>query len=138
MALSLSSSIAGSHCCWFTVARLENSAEVEVTSKQVCVDYVVRHVDIEIVGPSQRTEGSRAEFNVSIVNSSTKSIVDAQVVVSFDKALVPRELSTGAEQKPGVLIWRLGALEPSEKVQLQMEFECRTRKRTGRVSRSSR
>jgi hypothetical protein len=124
MALTLSSTIAGSHCCWFTVARLENNEEVEIISKQVCIDYVVRHVDIEIVGPSQRTEGSRAEFNVSISNSSAKSIVDAQVVISFDKALIPRELSTGAEQKPGMLLWRLGPLEPSEKVQLQMEFEC--------------
>lgn len=126
MALTLSSSIVGSHCCWFTVAHLESHDEVEITSKQVCVDYVVRQVDIEIVGPSQRTEGSRAEFNVSLSNTSSKSIVDAQVVVTFDKALFPRELSTGAEQKAGTLIWRLGALEPSEKVQLQMEFECRT------------
>jgi uncharacterized repeat protein (TIGR01451 family) len=125
MALTLSSEILGSHCCWFTVARLEEQDEVEVISKQVCVDYVVRQVDIEIVGPAQRTEGSRAEFNVSLSNNSSKTILGAQVVVSYDKALVPRELSTGAEQKPGQLIWRLGTLEPFEKVQFQMEFECR-------------
>jgi hypothetical protein len=125
MALTLSSVIVGSHCCWFTVARLEDSDEVELISKQVCVDYVVRQVDIEIVGPAQRTTGSRAEFNVSLSNSSARSVLDAEIVVSFDKALFPRELSTGAQQKPGLLIWRLGTLEPSEKVQLQMEFECR-------------
>jgi hypothetical protein len=126
LALTLASDSEGSHCCWFTVARLDGSEETELTSKQVCVEYVVRQVDIEIVGPSQRTEGSRAEFNVSLANNSGKAISDAHVVVSFDKALFPRELSSGADQKPGTLIWQLGTLQPDEKVQLQMEFECRS------------
>ncbi|MBI3863045.1 MAG: hypothetical protein HY290_14230 [Planctomycetia bacterium] len=126
MALTLSSPVAGSHCCWFTVARLEGDEEIEVISRQVCVEYAVRQIEVEITGPSQRTEGSRAEFNVSLSNPSHKSIVDAQVVVSFDKALVPKELSTGAEQRAGTLVWRLGTLEPDETVQLQMEFECKS------------
>ncbi|MBS0264285.1 MAG: hypothetical protein JSS02_20270 [Planctomycetes bacterium] len=126
MALTLSSDVVGSHCCWFVVSRLEGAEEVELTSKQVCVDYVVRQVDIEIVGPHQRTEGSRAEFTVNLTNTSDRSIRDARVVVTYDKALLPRELSEGADQRPGQLTWTLGELPSSEQVQLQLEFECRT------------
>jgi hypothetical protein len=126
MALSLTSDKAGSHCCWFVVSRIENGGDVELVSRQVCVEFVTRHVEIDAVGPLQRTEGSRAEFNITLFNNSLKTINDAQVVVSFDKALVPREASAEAERKTGILAWRLGSLRPMERVQLQVEFECRT------------
>jgi hypothetical protein len=122
LALSLAAISEGSHCCRFVVTGPE---EVELVSRQVCVDFVVRHVEIEIVGPAQRTAGSRAEFNITLTNSSLKTIADARAIVSFDKALMAKEASAGAEQKVGSLVWRLGSLGPLEKVQLQMEFECR-------------
>ena len=125
LALTLAATSAGSHCCRFAVTRREANQEIEVDSKQVCVDFVTRHVEIEIVGPAQRTEGSRAEFNITLSNSSLKTIADARAIVSFDKALMPKEASAGAEQKPGSLIWQLGSLGPLEKIQLQVEFECR-------------
>jgi uncharacterized repeat protein (TIGR01451 family) len=125
LALSLAASSAGSHCCWFVVTRGTGADKVELVSKQVCVDFVTRHVEIEIVGPARRTEGSRAEFNITLSNTSLKTIADAQAVVSFDKVLIPKEASAGAEQKTGTLAWHLGSLGPLEKVQLQLEFECR-------------
>jgi len=134
LALSLAATSAGSHCCRFLVTRREGSDEIEVVSKQVCIDFVIRHVEIEIIGPTQRTEGSRAEFNITLSNSSLKTIADAQAIVSFDKALLPKEASAGAEQKAGSLTWRLGSLGPLEKVQLQVEFECRNQAHRACVS----
>jgi hypothetical protein len=124
MALSLTSDKTGSHCCWFMVTREEAGSDVEMVSRQVCVEFVTRHVEIDVVGPTQRTEGSRAEFNITLANNSLKNINDTQVVVAYDKALMPREASAEAEKKSGTLVWNLGVLRPMEKVQLQVEFEC--------------
>jgi uncharacterized repeat protein (TIGR01451 family) len=124
IALSLASDKTGSHCCWFMVTREDAGRDVEMISRQVCVEFVTRHVEIDVVGPTQRTEGSRAEFNITLSNNSLKTINDAQVVVAYDKALLPREASAEAEKKSGTLVWNLGVLHPMEKVQLQVEFEC--------------
>lgn len=126
LALSLTSSRIGSHCCQFVVTRRDGQKEVEIASRQVCVDFVTRHVEIDLVGPTQRTEGSRAEFSITLANNSEKTIENVEAVVSYDKALVPREASAEAERRAGNLVWRLGALHAMEKVQLQVEFECRT------------
>lgn len=134
LALSLSSEIVGSHCCWFVLARSDDREESEVISRQVCVDFITRQVEIDVVGPTQRTEGSRAEFNIIFSNRSLRTIGDVEAVVSFDKALVPKEASAGAENTAGHLVWRLGALKPLEKVQLQVEFDCRTRANRACVS----
>jgi uncharacterized repeat protein (TIGR01451 family) len=134
LALSLTSDQIGAHCCRFVVWRRDGGGEVELAYKQVCVEFTTRHVEIEIVGPSQRTEGSRAEFNFAVSNTSYKKINDAQVIISYDKALVPREVSAEAERKSGALVWRLGALQPLEKVQLQVEFECRSQAHRACVS----
>ncbi len=124
--LSLTSNKIGSHCCQFIVSRREAEKEIELASRQVCVDFVTRHIDIDLVGPTQRTEGSRAEFAVTLTNNSSNTIEDVEAIVAFDKALVPREASAEAERRAGSLVWRLGSLHPLEKVQLQVEFECRT------------
>lgn len=126
LALSLSSRAIGSHCCWFVLTRREAAADVEVVAHQVCVDFVTRHVEVDLLGPTQRTEGSRAEFNITLANRSSRAIDDVQATVAFDKALVLKEASAEAERKPGSLVWRLGRLEADETVQLQVEFECRT------------
>ncbi len=125
LALSLTANSAGSHCCRFAATQGDGSDETEIVFKEVCVDFVTRHVEIEITGPGQRTEGSRAEFNITLSNKSLKTIVDTQAIISFDNALIPKEASADAEQKPGSLTWTLGTLKPLEQVELQVEFECR-------------
>jgi len=125
IALSLTSEKIGSHCCQFVVTRREGETDVDLASKQVCVEFVTRQVEIDVLGPTQRTEGSRAEFNITLANQSSKTIDDVEAVVSYDKALLPREATAEAERRSGNLVWRLGALRPHEKVQLQVEFECR-------------
>lgn len=134
LALSLVATSAGSHCCRFVVTRREGNDDVELASKQVCVEFVTRHVEIDIVGPKQRTEGSRAEFNITLSNRSLKTIAGARAIVSFDKALIPKEASSGGEQKAGTLTWQLGSLGPLERVQLQVEFECRNQAHRACVS----
>jgi uncharacterized repeat protein (TIGR01451 family) len=124
-ALSLTSDKSGSHCCQFVVTRSEGEGEVELSSKQVCVEFVNRNVSIDVIGPAQRTEGSRAEFNITLTSHSLKTIDDVEAVVSYDKALLPREATAEAERRAGSLLWQLGSLRPLETVQLQVEFECR-------------
>jgi hypothetical protein len=125
IALSLTSKKTGSHCCRFSVARLEGGQEIELASRDVCVEFVTRHVEIDLFGPIQRTEGSRAEFNLTLSNLSQTTVNDVQAMVAYDRALVVKEASAEALQRIGQLAWRLGALGPMEKVQLQVEFECR-------------
>lgn len=125
IALSLTSDKIGSHCCQFVVTRSDAGGAVELAARQVCVEFVTRHVEIDLLGPTQRTEGSRAEFNITVANHSLKPIEDVEAIISYDKALLPREASAGGERKSGNLVWRLGALRPLEKIQLQVEFECR-------------
>jgi hypothetical protein len=124
--LSLASDRAGSHCCRFTAARIDADHEIELAAREVCVEFVTRHVEIDLLGPIQRTEGSRAEFNVTLSNLSHTTIGDVQAIIAYDRALVVKEASAEAEQRTGQLTWRLGQLRPMEKVQLQVEFECRT------------
>src|SRR5579872_362816 len=130
LAINLSSTAIGSHACRFVVMKREGDAEIELAHREASVEFVTRQVEIDLAGPTQRTEGSRAEFIVTLVNRSPKTIHDVQAVISFDKALVPKEASAEAVQNPGNLLWRLGPLESQEKVQLQVEFECRIKARS--------
>ena len=134
MAVTLTGSAPGSHLCSFVVTRSRGDQEVELLSRQVAVDFVTRTIEIDVVGPVQRTEGSRAEFNITLMNRSTRTISDVQATIAFDKALAPKEASAEAVQNPGNLVWRLGTLEPSDSVQLQVEFECRSRAHRACVS----
>src|SRR5262249_12524985 len=127
LALTLTGTTSGSHLSHFVVTKPEGSDEQELLSRQVAVEFVTRQIEIDVVGPAQRTEGSRAEFNITLSNRSEKLLSGVQATISFDKALVAKEASAEAEQKPGSLVWRLGSLEPNETVQLQVEFECRSR-----------
>jgi len=134
LAINLSSTAIGSHACRFVVMKREGDAEIELAHREASVEFVTRQVEIDLAGPTQRTEGSRAEFIVTLVNRSPKTIHDVQAVISFDKALVPKEASAEAVQNPGNLLWRLGPLESQEKVQLQVEFECRIKAHRACVS----
>jgi hypothetical protein len=90
--LSLSSGMVGRHCCRFSVM----SGGIEVVWKSVCVEFVERNFDVEILGPTARTVGSRAEFVVKIVNRSKQELKDVNLVLRHDPQLVPREATEGA------------------------------------------
>jgi hypothetical protein len=119
--LSLVAERVGTDC----VRLLATVSGREAGWKSVCVEVVPKQLQLEIVGPPRRTVGSRAEFNVKLVNASTQPLRGAQATVRYDAALTPREGSAGARQKPGSMSWDLGGLQPGEGVQLQIEFECR-------------
>jgi hypothetical protein len=120
LTLSLLSAEVGSHCCRFSV----QPGTTEVLAKSVCVEFVDRQLQIDILGPTQRTKGSRAEFTFTLTNYSTETLTDVLAAVSHDQALVPREASEGKTSTPGRLNWDLGTLQPMESIQLQVDFEC--------------
>jgi uncharacterized repeat protein (TIGR01451 family) len=119
-AVMLSSETTGRHCTQFTVT----VDEIEVTSKLVCVEYIANDLEISILGPANRTVGSRAEFTIKLQNRATRELSGVEVVVTYGKALEPREGSTGAKFEKQSLRWDLQSLQPGEFVQLQIEFEC--------------
>ncbi|MFN0051173.1 MAG: hypothetical protein ACKV0T_03225 [Planctomycetales bacterium] len=125
LALSLYSAQPGLHCCRFTVASEQESASVPPPAKTVCVDFVSRQLSIDMLGPTRRTEGSRAEFNITLANLSVQTLSNVRAILTFDQALVAREASAGAQVGTGRLVWELGTLQPLESIQLQSEFECR-------------
>lgn len=124
LTLSLYSARVGSHCCRFGVTTGTESSSSEAANKSVCVEFVSRQLQIDMVGPTQRTEGSRAEFTFTLTNHSTRTLSEVKAALTYDKALVPREASAGKEAKPGSLSWNLGTLQPLESIQLQVDFEC--------------
>ncbi|HTI52455.1 MAG TPA: hypothetical protein VL475_15935, partial [Planctomycetaceae bacterium] len=124
LALSLYSNDIGAHCCRFAVRTGEGAAEG--SEKSVCVEFVSRQLQIDLLGPTRRTEGSRAEFTITLTNHSVRTLTDVKALLSHDQALVPREASAGRETKPGNLTWDLGTLQPMESIQLQVDFECRS------------
>lgn len=126
LVLSLVSHEVGSRCCWFTAKARSGEESKELTAKEVCIEFVTRQLEIDLLGPTQRTEGSRAEFTVQLANRSIKTLTNVRAVISYDKALVPKEATTGAEQKTGTLTWNFSSIKPMESIQLQVEFECRT------------
>jgi uncharacterized repeat protein (TIGR01451 family) len=119
-AVMLSSETTGRHCARFTVT----ADEIEVASKEVCVEYIANDLEISILGPAKRTVGSRAEFTIKLQNRATRELTKVQVAVTYGKALEPREGSTGAKFEKQSLRWDLQSLQPGEFVQLQIEFEC--------------
>ena len=120
VALTLVSDEIGRHHCRFTVT----SQDVESVWKTVFVEFLPKRLDIEIVGPSSRTLGSRAELTVKLANTSSESIDDVRVILTHDAALAPKEATTAAVQEGDTLNWQLETLRAGEGVQLQVEFEC--------------
>jgi len=126
IALPLRAISTGTHCCRFSLRSREGEREEETLWKSVCIDYVERYLDVELIGPRQRTVGSRAEFTLAFVNRGSRPIPQARVIATHDAALIAREATSGANQRDGHLAWDLGDVQPGEGVQLQVEFECRT------------
>jgi hypothetical protein len=118
--LTLASDDVGRHCCDFAVL----SEGHESVWKSVCVEFVPRQLEVTLVGPAQRAVGSRAEFNLRIVNVSTKALDDVEARLTYGDNLKAEEATADAAHKPGSLSWQLGTLKPGEGVQLQAEFTC--------------
>lgn len=121
LALSLSPTAAGTHCARFRV----QTGEIEAASRTACIEAVPRRLELEIVGPPERTVGGRAEFTFKLANTSAEVLTGLTATARFDAALVPREASAGAETRPGAMTWRVGELAAGEGVQFQVEFDCR-------------
>jgi hypothetical protein len=122
VALTLTSRLPGAHCGRFTVT----AAGVEAVWKSVCVEYVPRQLQLTVVGPTRRTVGSRAEFNIKLVNVTAQELKGVTATATFDRVLVPREITTGGELSDNRVRWNVGTLQPGEGVQLQIEFETQS------------
>ncbi|MFG0296964.1 MAG: hypothetical protein ACF8PG_13740 [Maioricimonas sp. JB045] len=119
LALSLRATQAGRACTEFTI--LENDLPLEETSH--CVEIAPGPVSLEIVGPSRRAIGDRAEFIVTLSNMSGRELDGIVAELTYDEALDPQEASAGAERLDGRLVWTLGKLLVNERVQIQVEFD---------------
>ncbi len=120
VSLTLTSKEPGLQPCQFRVF-VEGK---EAVWKSVVVEFVSQRVELGIVGPSARLEGSRAEFLFKLTNVSDVELRNVRVAVENDAALQPREASSGVRQEAGRLEWNVGNLAPGEGVQLQVEYEC--------------
>lgn len=85
---------------------------------------VPRQLVLSVIGPEQRHVGSRAEFNVQLVNLDRQTVRGVRVRLSYDSSLVLRELTTTGRFSDEAIVWELGDLAGREGVQLQAEFDC--------------
>ena len=109
-----------------TLEVVVHSETHEEAARTVSIDIAPRTVDVQIVGPDERTVGSRAEYVLTLTNVSGESLPATRVDVAYDDALLLKEVSAGVERTPGRLTWDLGELLQDERVQIQVEFECTT------------
>ena len=108
------------------------SADFQVPSQSHALQRVAagaevdpRVVELALAGPRRRSPGQRAEFLLTVRNTSSQDLPEARVDVEFDPAtLAVREASIGSESGTGSLAWPLGALLKGERVQIQIEYEC--------------
>lgn len=126
VALTLTTNEIGSHCCRFRARSEDSSVTIQSAEKEVCIEFVPRFLDINLVGPTQRTEGSRAEFTFSVVNRSIRALKNLRIGLTYDAALVAKEASQEVEHEAGSLTWKLDELRPMEGVHFQVEYLCRS------------
>ena len=120
VSLTLRGEKAGSRCCEFEVT----SRGAERAWKSVCVEFVPRSLGVAILGPRQRTLGSRAEFTIKLTNTTSRVLKNVRATLRQDAALVPKEASKGAAWDKKTLRWNLQSVAPGAEVQLQIEFDC--------------
>ncbi len=107
-----------------TVELVVRSETHDEAARTVSIDVQPRIVDMQLVGPVERTVGSRAEYVLTLINVSRQAQPGTHVDIAYDESLVLKEVSAGAERTPGNLTWDLGELLQDERVQVQIEFEC--------------
>jgi hypothetical protein len=119
--LSLRSDRAGFHCVEFSV----EAAGAKPVTKKVCVEYRDSAVSLEVGGPVKRLVGGNAEWNLTVLSRDFLPVTNALVTLDFDSTyLKPMGGSEGAKQELGRITWPLGMLQVSERVELQVEFQC--------------
>lgn len=97
----------------------------EALWKSVCVEFVPRSVQLELIGPPHRTVGGRAEFTIKVANVSSRPLERVDVTVTADRVLQPLDGTRGAVRRDDVVSWDVGRLDPGAGAQLQIEFVCR-------------
>lgn len=119
--VSVQSNDVGRFWCQLTL----RDGDEEIAQKIRVIEFVSQKVLLDIVGPANRTVGSRAEFVIKVANTSTQDFPDFEVLVEHDGVLQQKEATVGAETTNHSLSWsRLGPLAAGEAVQLQVEFAC--------------
>lgn len=119
--LSLRSDRAGYHCVEFSL----RSKEAKTLTKKVCVEYRDSTVSLEVNGPAKRMVNGNAEWNLTVLSQDFLPVTNANVTVEYDSTyLKPIGGSEGAKQELGRITWPLGMLQASERVELQVEFQC--------------
>ena len=119
--LSLTSDRAGYHCVEFSLI----AKGAKAVTKKVCVQYRDAAVSLEANGPAKRMVGGHAEWNLTVLTRDFLPVTGAEVVLDYDSTyLKPVGGSEGAKQELGRITWPLGMLDVSERVELQVEFEC--------------
>jgi hypothetical protein len=103
-----------------------NSRTHPSSSESVLLDVPPRIIELTLAGPRRRSIGRRAEFVATLVNTSDQDLPETRAEITYDPGcLVVREASVGWESKDaGRIGWPLGTLLRSERVQIQLEFEC--------------
>jgi hypothetical protein len=109
-----------------TVGLVVRSETHEEVARTVSIEVQPRIVDMQIVGPAERTVGSRAEYVLTLVNTSGHAQPGTHIDIAYDESLLLKEVSAGVERTPGRLTWDLGELLQDERIQIQIEFECTT------------
>jgi hypothetical protein len=119
--LSLKSDRAGYHCVEFFLL----AQGMKPVTKKVCVEYQDAAVSLEVNGPVKRMVGGNAEWNLTVLSRDFLPITNASVTLDYDSTyLKPVGGSEGAKQELGRITWPLGMLQVSERVELQVEFQC--------------
>ncbi len=119
--LTLTSETPGRHECRFRV----NINDQTVVQKTATVEFVSRQLDWQLQGPAVRSVGSRAEFNIPLVNVSETELQDVRVQVDLDAALTVREMTRGGQLSDRRVTWTIPRLAAGEGLLLQLEVECR-------------
>lgn len=119
--LTLVSETAGLHECRFTV----QIGSQQLLHRSATVEFVSRQLDWQVHGPTERTVGSRAEFNIPLINVTDHDLRDLTVRIDFDAALTVREMTQGGKLTDRSVTWTIDKLTPNEGMLLQLEVECR-------------
>lgn len=119
--LTLIGRTAGRHRCQVVV----KAGTRELVAKEATVDFVARQLEWQLHGPSERTAGSRAEFNIPLINVSPRPLRNVTVRVEHDAGLKVREMTRGGKLSDRSVTWTIDELAVDEGLLLQLEVECR-------------
>ncbi len=119
-ALSLAATATGEHDLEFRLL----DGEKELAWKKVHLSCAPPKLQVTLLSPESKPAGQRAEFTLSLRNTSSEPVGQIAAVLDYDRTLIPVEASEGARQKTGQLTWEIPVLHPGEGLFLQVEFDC--------------